>query len=263
MKINGLIPPQQKKGTRKEKCSICYKMKTMPSLLSVDIIQSSIINAIKSEHPEWDAKGYVCKADLKRIKGHYVEKILEEELGKLTKLERQVIRSLKKHEILSENINQEFDRELTFGERVSDKVATFGGSWKFIISFALVMVGWIFLNGLLLTVKPFDPFPFILLNLILSTLAAIQAPIIMMSQNRQEDRDRMRSEQDYKINLKAELEIKHLNEKMDHLLHYQWQRLLEIQQLQIDLMEGVGTKKNNGRRPLYNPTVQPPSITSA
>lgn len=244
MSLNETTSPEPKKKTRKEKCGICYKMKTMPSLVSVDIIQSSIISAIKSEHPEWEAKGYVCKADLKRIKGHYVEKILEEELGKLTKLERQVVRSLKQHEILSENINQQFDRELTFGEKISDKVATFGGSWRFIISFGLILVGWILLNGFLLVSRPFDPFPFILLNLILSTLAAIQAPIIMMSQNRQEDRDRMRSEQDYKVNLKAELEIKHLNEKMDHLLHYQWQRLLEIQQLQIDLMEGIGKKKH-------------------
>lgn len=233
----------QKKKVRKEKCGLCYKMKTMPSLLAVDIIPRSIVSAIRAEYPEWEAKGYVCLSDLKRIKQHYVEKILEEELGKLTTLEKQVVRSLKKHEILSENINQEFDRELTFGEKVSDKVATFGGSWKFIIFFGSVLFFWILLNALFLSSKPFDPYPFILLNLVLSTLAAIQAPIIMMSQNRQEDRDRLRSEQDYKVNLKAELEIKHLNEKMDHLLNYQWQRLLEIQQLQIDLMEGIGRRK--------------------
>ncbi|MBU1016187.1 DUF1003 domain-containing protein [Patescibacteria group bacterium] len=245
MEENNKVPVNQKKKVRKEKCGLCYKVKTMPSLLSVDIIPNSIISAIKSEYPEWEGKGYVCLADLKRIKGHYVEKILEEELGKLTTLERQVVRSLKKHEILSENINQEFDRELTFGEKVSDRVASFGGSWKFIISFALIIFVWILINTLLLLKKPFDPYPFILLNLVLSTLAAIQAPIIMMSQNRQEDRDRLRSEQDYKVNLKAELEIKHLNEKMDHLLTYQWQRLLEIQQLQIDLMEGIGKRKKN------------------
>ena len=244
------IPDQpavvQKKKVRKEKCGLCYKMKTMSSLMSVDIIQSSIISAIKSEYPEWEPKGYVCKADLKRIKGDYVEKILEEEVGKLSTLEKQVVRSLKKHEILSENINKQFERELTFGEKVADKVAEFGGSWAFILTFAGVLLGWILINTILLLKKPFDPYPFILLNLVLSTLAALQAPIIMMSQNRQEDKDRLRSEQDYKVNLKAELEIKHLNEKMDHLLTYQWQRLLEIQQLQIDLMQGIGKRKKNG-----------------
>lgn len=230
-------------ASRKEKCSLCYKQRTMSSLLSVDILPNSIISAIESEYPEWEHKGYVCKADYKRIKGHYVEKILEEEVGKLTRLEKQVVRSLKRHEILSENVNQEFERELTLGERIADKVAEFGGSWSFILSFAVVLLGWILINTVFMLKKPFDPYPFILLNLVLSTLAAIQAPIIMMSQNRQEDRDRLRSEQDYKVNLKAELEIKHLNEKMDHLLTYQWQRLLEIQQLQIDLMEGIERQK--------------------
>ena len=223
----------EKKKVRKEKCGVCYKLKTMPSLLAVDIIPSSLIRSIQSEYPEWKPAGYVCKADLNKIKSEYVEKILEEEMGKLTKLEHQVIRSLKQHEILSENVNQEFESTLTFGERISDRVASFGGSWKFIISFAVALFGWILLNTLVFLNRGFDPYPFILLNLVLSTLAAIQAPIIMMSQNRQEDRDRLRSEQDYKVNLKAELEIKHLNEKMDHLLHYQWQRLLEIQQLPL------------------------------
>ena len=242
MDTPNVLNPAQKKKIRKEKCGLCYKVKTMPSLISADLIRSAVVAAIKAEHPEWDGSGYVCRADFERIKGNYVEKILQDEMGKLTKLEKDVVRSLRKHEILSENINKEFDQALTFGERVSDKIATFGGSWKFIISFIAILFGWIFLNTILLFKKPFDPYPFILLNLVLSTLAAIQAPIIMMSQNRQEDRDRLRSEQDYKTNLKAELEIKHLNEKMDHLLHYQWQRLLEIQQLQIDLMEGF--KKN-------------------
>ncbi|MBN2306493.1 DUF1003 domain-containing protein [Candidatus Peregrinibacteria bacterium] len=236
------------KKVRKEKCGLCYKNKTLASLVAVDIIRNSIIKVIKNEYPAWEAKGYICKADFNKIKGHYVEKILEEEMGKLTKLEKQVVKSLKEHEILSENINQEFDRTLTFGEKIADKVATFGGSWSFILTFAGILFGWILINTLLLIKKPFDPYPFILLNLVLSTLAAIQAPIIMMSQNRQEDRDRLRSEQDYKVNLKAELEVKHLNEKMDHLLHYQWQRLLEIQQLQIDLMEGIGKRKKRGRQ---------------
>ena len=114
------------------------------------------------------------------------------------------------------------------GEALADRIATFGGSWKFIIVFGSVLGTWIVINALVLRAKPFDPYPFILLNLILSCLAAIQAPVIMMSQNRQEAKDRLRSEHDYRINLKAELEIRHLHEKLDHLLSHQWERLAEI-----------------------------------
>ena len=125
---------------------------------------------------------------------------------------------------------------MTFGQRLSDKIASFGGSWKFIIIFFFILVFWISVNSLILAFKPFDPYPFILLNLILSCLAAIQAPIIMMSQNRQEAKDRLRASHDYQINLKAELEIRQLHQKLDHLLSRQWERLVEIQEVQIELL---------------------------
>jgi len=144
-----------------------------------------------------------------------------------------VLTAIKNNSILSENIQDDKESELTTGERIADKVASFGGSWTFIITFFSFILIWMLLNIWLLATKPFDPFPFILLNLILSCLAAIQAPIIMMSQNRQEQKDRQRGEHDYKINLKAELEIKLLSEKMDHLLVYQNKKLLEIQEVQI------------------------------
>ncbi len=126
---------------------------------------------------------------------------------------------------------------------MSDQIASFGGSWRFIILFGVVLVLWIILNAALLLNRGFDPYPFILLNLILSCLAAMQAPIIMMSQNRAELRDRLRSENDYKINLKAELEIRHLHEKIDHLLRRQYNRLFEIQQIQIELLEEISRQK--------------------
>jgi uncharacterized membrane protein len=116
-------------------------------------------------------------------------------------------------------------------------MAEFGGSWRFISLFIAVMVIWIIINTIALLSKPFDPFPYILLNLVLSCLAAIQAPIIMMSQNRQEAKDRLRAEFDYRVNLKAELEIRQLHDKIDHLLEHQWQRLLEIQEIQMELLE--------------------------
>jgi uncharacterized membrane protein len=148
-----------------------------------------------------------------------------------------VLTSIKDQELLSRNLNADSEDTNTFGQRVADKVAEFGGSWRFILSFMGFLVLWIVLNSLLMLLRPWDPYPFILLNLILSCLAALQAPIIMMSQNRQEARDRLRAENDYRINLKAELEIRSLHAKMDLLLSHQWQRLLEIQEIQMEMME--------------------------
>ena len=150
---------------------------------------------------------------------------------------------MEEHEILSSDISKQFETKLTFGERLSDHIANFGGSWKFLISFGAVLLIWIAINGIVLAMHAFDPYPFILLNLILSCLAAVQAPIIMMSQNRQETRDRLRADNDYKVNLKAELEIRHLHEKIDHLLRRQYNRLFEIQQIQIELLEELSRKR--------------------
>ena len=150
---------------------------------------------------------------------------------------------MRQHEIVTSNIETQFDRKLTFGEHLSDRIAEFGGSWKFIITFGSVLVVWIAFNAVVLLNRGFDPYPFILLNLILSCLAALQAPIIMMSQNRAESRDRLRAENDYKVNLKAELEIRHLHEKVDHLLRKQYNRLFEIQQIQIELLEEISQKR--------------------
>jgi uncharacterized membrane protein len=171
-----------------------------------------------------------------------VKEVLQEEIGELSALDQEVIESLEQHEILSSDISKQFETKLTFGQRLSDRIASFGGSWRFIILFGAVLFGWIILNAIFLLNRGFDPYPFILLNLILSCLAAIQAPIIMMSQNRAEARDRLRAENDYKINLKAELEIRHLHEKIDHLLSRQYNRLFEIQQIQIELLQELGRK---------------------
>lgn len=242
--------PQQnipKRQVRKLPCQICNKVKALSALVPTDLIRPSLRTVIIQKHPEWDQKGYICRADLNHIKAKYIQEVLEDERGRISNLEKEVLESLKENELLSENINQQFDRELTLGEHIADKVASFGGSWRFILSFLGFMLLWIVLNMVLLKGRPFDPYPFILLNLMLSCLAALQAPVIMMSQNRQEDKDRMRSEYDYKVNLKAELEIRHLNEKMDHLIQYQWQHLLEIQELQLDLIQELAKTSRNKR----------------
>lgn len=164
---------------------------------------------------------------------------MAQEKGELAIIDQDVMNAIKNNAILSENLSEEKETDLTMGQKMADKIAAFGGSWHFIITFFTFILLWIFFNLWILKSKTFDPFPFILLNLILSCLAAIQAPIIMMSQNRQEEKDRKRAEHDYKINLKAELEIKLLSEKIDHLLVHQNKKLLEIQEIQADYLEDL------------------------
>src|SRR5213596_2639959 len=226
-------------------CQICKKAKPPNSGMIAELIRSSLLEFIKKKLPDLDTKGFICLADLGEFRKDYIKEVLEDEIGELSALDQEVIESLEQHEILSSDISKQFERELTFGERLSDHIAEFGGSWKFLISFVAVLVIWIASNGVILATHAFDPFPFILLNLILSCLAAVQAPIIMMSQNRAEARDRLRAENDYKVNLKAELEIRHLHEKIDHLLRRQYNRLFEIQQIQIELLEEIGRKRKS------------------
>jgi uncharacterized membrane protein len=186
---------------------------------------------------------FICRPDLNRYRGEYVHSLLESEKGELTSLENEVLTSLRDHETLSKNVDTEFEGEWTLGERLADRIATFGGSWIFLILFGLFLMVWIGVNSFILYAHPPDPYPYILLNLILSCLAAIQAPIIMMSQNRQEAKDRLRSEHDYQVNLKAELEIRHLHEKLDHLLSHQWERLAQIQEIQLELLAEISRKR--------------------
>jgi uncharacterized membrane protein len=210
-----------------------------------ELIRPSLLEFIKKRIPGLDSKGFICLDDLGEFRKNYVKEVLEEEIGELSALDQEVIESLQQHEILSNDLSKQFERKLTFGERLSDHIAEFGGSWKFLITFGAVLVIWIAINGVLLVTQAFDPYPFILLNLILSCLAAVQAPVIMMSQNRAEARDRLRAENDYKVNLKAELEIRHLHEKIDHLLRRQYNRLFEIQQIQIELLEEIGHRRKS------------------
>ena len=222
-------------------CQICKEEKRLSEVLPGELVRTPVVELIRKKYPEWSSKGFICLADLNHFRTEYVQDVLEAEQGEMSALEQEVVRSLKEHELLAKNINLEFDRELTFGQRLADKVAEFGGSWSFIVSFGVILVVWIAINSIALIWR-FDPYPFILLNLVLSCIAALQAPVIMMSQNRQEAKDRLRAEHDYQINLKAELEIRHLNAKIDLLLTHQWHRLLEIQQIQTELIEELARK---------------------
>ncbi|GAO36346.1 hypothetical protein SCT_1752 [Sulfuricella sp. T08] len=225
-----------KTQTHQHICTVCGKSFPAKEAISGATVRDTLSELILRDHPDWSPDAFICRADLSRYNTDYVESILESERGELTSLEKEVVDSLRQHEILSTNVDAESEKTWTFGERLADKVATFGGSWTFLICFAAFLAAWVVMNSAVLYWHPIDPYPFIFLNLMLSCLAAIQAPIIMMSQNRQEAKDRLRSEHDYQVNLKAELEIRHLNEKLDHLLSHQWERLVQIQQVQIQML---------------------------
>src|SRR5574338_834400 len=199
----------------KKECQICGRDSSKVELVSAAVVRPVVTDMIKKAYPNWDSNGFVCREDVRKYRNDYLLNIMAEEKGDLTKLEEDVINKLTDYEIISVNIDRQFEGELTFGERVSDKIADFGGSWKFIFIFGSILIIWITINSYFLLSRPFDPYPFILLNLILSCIAAIQAPVIMMSQNRKEEKDRQRAINDYMVNLKAEIEIRNLHEKMD------------------------------------------------
>ena len=202
-------------------------------------IREGIFTLIQESYPGLKADHYLSLTELNHFRRLYLTSLMEKEKGELAALDKEVMEAIRSNSILTEKIQDEMEGELTFGQKLADRIASFGGSWFFIVSFFLFILLWVASNLWLLTIHTFDPFPFILLNLILSCLAAIQAPIIMMSQNRQEQKDRQRSEHDYKINLKAELEIQLLNEKIDHLMVHQNKKLLEIPEVQVDYLEDL------------------------
>lgn len=201
-------------------------------------IRIPILNLIKEEHPDFDVNQFIANSELNVFREKYISKFLQTEVGELNDLHKNVIKSLSDDKSFVNKIEDEVDNR-TFGQVVADKVASFGGSWTFIISFFIFITIWIGSNVFLLLNKGFDPYPFILLNLILSCIAALQAPVIMMSQNRQEEKDRERAKKDYMINLKSELEIRMLDEKLDHLIMHQQQELIEIQKVQIEMMNDI------------------------
>jgi uncharacterized membrane protein len=208
------------------KCELSGKTVPLSKAVPAESIPDGVAELILKDRPEWSRAGYVCRDELNHYRTAYIGEVLKAEEGELSTLDREVVASLQEQELLSRNTNKEFESRLTLGQRVADRVASFGGSWRFISIFAGMLVVWVAANSAVLLWRPFDPFPFILLNLILSCLAAVQAPVIMMS---------------------------HLHEKIDYLLRHQWQRLLEIQQLQMDMMDELASKRAPRRRPRREP----------
>ncbi|SFE30992.1 Uncharacterized membrane protein [Chitinophaga sp. CF118] len=199
-------------------------------------IRKPLMDIIRKDHPHLTQKSHLSVSELNHYRQKYFASLFSKEIDELTQLEKTVIEKLRDHKTLTDHLDDEEAGSMTLGQRVADKIATFGGSWTFIISFLTFILIWIGANLYLLMNKGFDPYPFILLNLILSCLAALQAPVIMMSQNRQEEKDRLRSKNDYMINLKSELELRILHDKIDHLITHQQQDMMEMQETQVEML---------------------------
>lgn len=209
--------------------------------ISAKTIRNPILALIQNDYPDFDEDKFLAIGELNMYREKYISNYLLVEIGELSNLEAKVIGSLNEDKSLVSTVEDEIGIR-TVGQKVADKVAAFGGSWKFIILFGVFILFWILINIYIFLNKGFDPYPFILLNLILSCLAALQAPVIMMSQNRQEEKDRERAKKDYMINLKSELEIRMLHEKLDHLIMHQQEELIEIQKVQIEMMNDILTR---------------------
>jgi uncharacterized membrane protein len=212
------------------------------SLRSPQKLENRIIDLIKQDRPEWEGNRGICPNCLEQYRAKKFVGYLEAEYQKLSDLEHAVVTKITRRDRVSRRVHLEVETTMTVGERVADRVAQFGGSWRFIGMFGGILVVWMIINAWVLRAHPFDPYPFILLNLVLSTLAALQAPVIMMSQNRQAHKDRLHAQRDYEVNLMAEIEIRDLHDKMDSLRFKQWHELWHIQKRQIELLEHLCAK---------------------
>ncbi|MFM1914216.1 MAG: hypothetical protein RIR51_2069 [Bacteroidota bacterium] len=213
-------------------------MKKTNCILGSDI-RPEIFELIKKDQSNFDENSYISINELNNYRRQYLSNFIENQRQNLSIQDKEVLDSFKNRELVVADLGDNYFEKLSFGEKLADKIANFGGSWTFILSFFAFIVIWIVINLWILATKPFDPYPFILLNLFLSCLAAIQAPIIMMSQNRQESKDRFRNEQDYKVNLSSKLEIRLINEKIDQILIQHHQKVIDFQESQIEYLEEI------------------------
>jgi uncharacterized membrane protein len=219
--------------------SVSGKTYPLKEKISGTSVRACLVDEIRKDYPDFNDDSIISGEELNHYRNQYIQNALTKELGTLSDLEKQVVVTLQNNELITDKLLTDKQEQLTYGQRLADKVAAFGGSWRFISIFGVFLVCWMILNIVIFSNRGFDPYPFILLNLILSCIAALQAPVIMMSQNRQEEKDRERSKNDYMINLKSEMEIRLLHEKIDHLIINQQEKLMEIQQIQVDMMSDI------------------------
>lgn len=218
-------------------CSLCGTQVEARTLFSGQKLELPLFDLIKKDRPDWAGTRGICTSCHDQYRAKKLLSYLEAEYDKISEMEKAVVTKIARRGRISRLVDKQYEAQMTLGERVADHVAQFGGSWTFIGIFGAVLFGWMALNSWILVRHPFDPYPFILLNLVLSTIAALQAPVIMMSQNRLAEHDRMQAMQDYQINLMAEMEIRDLHDKLDGLRNRQWHELWHLQQRQIELLE--------------------------
>ena len=224
-------------------CEVSGRQFGRDELTELRSLRAAVAARIRADHPELGSESLVSREVAAEYRNSYIEELLRREQADYVDLDNRIGLILAKEEALVPTVEDELLEKRTLSERVSDRLAAFGGSWMFLGLFAFVLGAWMAFNVWAASKDVFDPYPFILLNLVLSCIAAVQAPIIMMSQRRQEQKDRLRSLNDYRINVKAEREIKLLHEKLDHLITKQWHQLTEIQQLQADILQESHARK--------------------
>ncbi len=230
-------------------CLLCDRRPPAERLLRIESVRPYVAEWIARRHSDrWPGDGWIGWDCLQEAMLSCEVERLEEERGELSAVETEVARRATDHDAIARDVTAEFDRRISFPQRAADRLATWGGSWTFVFGFLIVLGGWIALNAVKPAAETFDPYPFILLNLVLSCIAALQAPVILMSQNRQAARDRVQADHDFRVNLKAEIEIGALHEKLDHLLHRQWESMIELQELQLDLLRQIGRDLEGTRR---------------
>jgi len=225
-------------------CSLCGHAQPHQRLRHARGVRPAVAKFLLEKYPDrWNSAAVVCPDCLNRERLDHLLKDLVKDRGELSAIESEVAQKAVDHMAVAEQVDEEFQRSATRGQKIADSVARVGGSWGFVITFILILLSWIALNTMFLQRGAFDPYPYILLNLVLSCIAALQAPVIMMSQNRMSAYDRRKADQDFRVNLKAELEIASLHDKVDHLLHAQWEHLVEMQEVQIDLLNQIAEKR--------------------
>jgi len=224
-------------------CSLCGKPHPRRALRRARAVRPAVSGFLAEKYPDrWKPAALACPDCLNRERLAYLLQKLAEDRGELSAIESEVARKAVDHLAVAEQVEEEFRRDATFGQRLADSVARVGGSWPFVIGFLTLLLAWTAFNTWWMKGRAFDPYPYILLNLVLSCIAALQAPVIMMSQNRMSEYDRTKADQDFRVNLKAELEVASLHDKVDHLLHAQWEHLVEMQEVQIDLLNQIAEK---------------------
>lgn len=197
-------------------------------------LEPRLKQAIRHDFPQAKNQDFICSHHLLKYRLNTMNRMITQSQRLNRKANQKLTRIMNREEYEIEDVGQKLDNSLTFGEKIADGVAKFGGSWPFILCFISIMVVWIVINSLKITT--FDPFPFILLNLFLSMISAIQAPLIMMSQNRAAEYDRLEAKNDYNVTLKSEEEIRSLHSKLDRIIQNEHPNLLEIQKIETQML---------------------------